>query len=624
MRSTSRDFARPNRFVAMGIAIVIVFTGLSVRLWDLQVVSGGHYRDLAEQNRLLRLPVEAERGTIVDRNGKVLARNLPGFAVTVIPVDVPRAQQADLALRLGALVARDPTDVSTAIDVQRARNPYEPVKISLRPVARDIALLLSERGEMFPGVRVEAESIRSYEDAVLYSPLLGYVGPVTEDEFASLRDQGYLQTDLIGRTGLESQYEQYLRGQYGWREIERDAAQREIKQLAYSPPTTGNSVVLTIDDRLQKLIESELKKGVDADQFTQAVGIAMNPQNGEILAMYSNPGYDNNWFINGITPEQMAQLNGDDRHPLVNKAIGDIYPPGSTFKLVTGLSALNEGVANRNTIVNVTSNVLTVDGYKFYDWRAHGTLDFVNGFAHSSDIYFYTLGGGNPNTGRAGVGPEAIYKYGSDLGFGKKTGIDLPGEANGIMPSPEWKLQTFDEPWTIGNTYHESIGQGFVAVTPLQLLNAYSIVANGGTFYQPHLLKQVVDVQGNVVFTQQPNVVRKVDIKPENLTLLREAARRVVTIGHAFMPNAKLPIAGKTGTAEFGSSAGKDSAGRNKLGFHNWFVSFLPKADNTDPTAEIAMIIFTFDSSRSLCENCFNPAVGMTQRILEAYELGTP
>ena len=218
MRSTSREFVRPNRFIAMAIAVVIVFTGLTVRLWDLQVVSGGHYRDLAEQNRVLRLPVEAERGTIVDRNGKVLARNLPGFAVTVIPVDVPRAEQPLLAQRLGALVARDPKDVSSAIDVQRARNPYEPVKISLRPVARDIALLLSERGEMFPGVRVEAESIRSYADAVLYSPLLGYVGPVTEEEFASLRDKGYLQQDLIGRTGLELEYENYLRGGYGWRD----------------------------------------------------------------------------------------------------------------------------------------------------------------------------------------------------------------------------------------------------------------------------------------------------------------------------------------------------------------------------------------------------------------------
>ena len=601
------------------MVIVLVFTGLTIRLWDLQVVTGNHYRDLAEQNRVLRLPVEAERGTIVDRNGRVLARNLPGFAVTVIPFDVPRAKQDDLARRLSPLVSRTPADVYNAIDVQRARNPYEPVKISLKPVARDIALLLSERGEMFPGVRVEAESIRSYADAVLYSPLLGYVGPVTEDEFATLREKGYLQTDLTGRTGLELEYENWLRGQYGWREIERDAAQREIKQLAYSPPTTGNTVRLTIDDRLQKLIEAELKKGVDQDLFTQAVGIAMNPQNGEILAMYSNPGYDNNWFINGITPEQMALLNGDDRHPLVNKAIGDIYPPGSTFKMVTGLSALNEGIANRNTIVNVTSNVLTVDGYRFYDWRAHGTLDFVNGFAHSSDIYFYTLGGGNPNTGRAGVGPDAIYHYGSELGFGKKTGIDLPGEATGIMPSPEWKLQAFDEPWTIGNTYHESIGQGFVAVTPLQLLNAYAIVANGGTFYQPHLLKDVVGPQGDVVFTQQPKVVRKVDIKPENLTLLRESARRVVTIGHAYMPGLKLPIAGKTGTAEFGSANGKDSAGRNLLGFHNWFVSFMPKQDNTDPTAEIAMVIFTFNSSKSVCDSCINPAVTMTQKVYEAY-----
>jgi len=190
------------------------------------------------------------------------------------------------------------------------------------------------------------------------------------------------------------------------------------------------------------------------------------------------------------------------------------------------------------------------------------------------------------------------------------------------MPSPEWKLENKNEPWTIGNTYQEAIGQGFVAVTPLQLLNAYASVANGGTLWQPHLLKQVVDSQGKVVATPAPQMIRKLDITQENLRLLRESARRVVTIGHAYMPNAKLPIAGKTGTAEFGAATGKDGAGRNKLGFHNWFVSFLPQADNTDPTAQIAMVIFTYDSSKSLCENCFNPAVGMTQRILEAYVLG--
>jgi penicillin-binding protein 2 len=385
----------------------------------------------------------------------------------------------------------------------------------------------------------------------------------------------------------------------------------------------GNTVVLTIDDRLQKLLDKELRTGVEQDKFTQAVGVAINPQNGEILAMVSIPGYDNNMFARGITSKELAALNADDRHPLVNKAIGDQYPAGSTFKMVTGLSALSEGTATRSTVVNVSASSFSVSGTTFYDWRAHGTLDFVTGFAHSSDIYFYTLAGGTPFAPNVrGVGPEAIYKYGSMLGFGAPTGIDLPDEASGIMPSPEWKQQTQGEPWTIGNTYHEAIGQGFVAVTPLQLLNAYASVANGGTLWQPHLLKQVNDPQGNVVMKAQPQMIRKLGITQDNLRLLREAARRVVTIGHAYMPNLKIPIAGKTGTAEFGPSTGRDSAGRNKLGFHNWFVSFLPQADNTDPTAQIAMAIFTYDSSKSLCELCLNPAVGMTQRILESYVLG--
>jgi penicillin-binding protein 2 len=614
---------RPRRFIAMGLAILVVFTTLTVRLYDLQITNGGHYRSLSEQNRVLRLPVTAERGSITDRNGYVLARNIPGFAVTVLPVDLTRAQQPLLASKLGAIVGRDPEELMTLIDNQRIRNPYEPVKVSGKPVGRDIALVLSERPELFPGVRVEAESIRSYIDATLYAPVLGYVGAITEDELTDLKDQGYLPTDIIGRTGLELEYENYLRGQYGWREIERDAAQREIKTLAYSPPTTGNNVVLTIDDKLQKLLDAELRKGVDEDRFTQAVGIAMNPQNGEILAMVSIPGYDNNWFVQGITPDQMKLLNGDDRHPLVNKAVGDIYPPGSTFKMVTALSALTAGTATRNTVVNVSSTVLTVSGTNFYDWRQHGPLNLVDGYAHSSDIYFYTLAGGSPmGPGVVPVGPDNIAKYGRMLGFGERTGVDLPGEARGIMPDPAWKLATLDQEWTIGNTYHEAIGQGYVAVTPIQLLNAYAAVANGGTLYTPHLLKQVVDTKGNVVYAQAPKVTRKLDMKPEDLRTIREGARKVVTSNHAPMPNAKLPIAGKTGTAEFGDSTGKDSAGRNKLGFHNWFVSFLPQQDNTDPTAQIAMAIFTYDSSKGLCETCLNPAVGISQRVYEAYVLG--
>jgi penicillin-binding protein 2 len=616
---SDRSFVRPHRLAAVAFAIVGMFVVLSVRLWDLQVVNGSHYRALAEQNRLVRVPVTPDRGFIVDRNGLALARNDPGFAVSVIPYDLPRARENEVASRLAAYLERGSDEIAKAIADQRKRNPYEPVKLTTRPLARETALLLVERAELYPGVRVTGDAVRSYTSGPLYAPILGYVGPINEEELGQRRDAGYLLQDTIGKTGIEWQYERFLRGTYGWREVERDASLRELRTLALIPPKPGNNVVLSLDDRLQKLLNEELEAGVKEDRFTQAVGIAMNPQNGEILAMVSIPAYDNNAFVNGVSSAQMRAWNSDDRRPLVNKAIGDIYPPGSTFKMVTGLSALATGAATRNTVVNVTSNVLSVDGWRFYDWRVHGSLDFLNGFAHSSDIYFYTLGGGNPYTGQRGAGPDAMAKYGKMLGFGAPTGIDIPGEAAGIMPDPLWKLTMFDEPWTLGNTYHAAIGQGFVAVTPLQLLNAYASVANGGTVYKPRLLREVRDADGKVVHTATPEIARKLDVAPEHLRLIREGARRVVTIGHAYMPNPKLPIAGKTGTAEFGLSAGVDAAGRHKLGFHNWFVSFVPKQDNTDPTAEIAMVIFTFDSSRSLCDFCFNPAVGVTQRILEKY-----
>ena len=620
MRQDDRSFVPVRRFIAFGVTIFVVFSALTVRLYDLEILRGDYYHQLSEQNRIVRLPVPAERGGIVDRSGYVLARNIPGFAVSVIPVDLPRTREEEISQRVGSLLGISSGTVGDAIRAQRIRNPYEPVRVSKTPVPREIALAVTERAELFPGVRVDPESIRFYVDGPLYAPIIGYTGPITEDELASLAARGYLPDDELGRTGIEDVYEQYLRGTYGWREIERDAAQREIKTLALQRPTVGNTVGLTIDDRLQKLLDAELRKGVEEDKFTQAVGVAMNPQNGEILAMVSIPGYDNNMFARGITQPELDALNADDRHPLVNKAIGDRYPAGSTFKMVTGLSALTEGTANRSTVVNVSARSFSVSGTPFFDWTVHGSLDFVNGFAHSSDIYFYTLAGGSPMAPNVrGVGPEAIAKYARMLGFGAPTGVDLPNENGGIMPDPAWKLATFDEPWTIGNTYQEAIGQGFVAVTPLQLLNAYSAVANGGTLQTPHLLKSVTDASGKAIPITPPPPIRTLDMSPDNLRLLREAARRVVTSGHAYMPNAKLPIAGKTGTAEFGDSAGKDSAGRNKLGFHNWFVSFVPQADNTDPTARIAMVIFTYDSSKSLCELCLNPAVGMTQRILEQY-----
>ena len=258
MRTNDRQFIRPYRFIAVGLVVAFLMCVLTARLWDLQVVQGDHYRVLAEGNRLLRLPVPADRGIIVDRSGKILVRNIPGFAVSVVPVDLPMSRQDGVAAGLAQLIGRDGAEVQKAIADQRGRNPYEPVKISTKPIAREVALLLAERAELYPGVRIDAESVREYVNGPLYSPIIGYTGPITEDELQAKQDLGYLPSDQIGRTGLEWEYEQYLRGQYGSREIERDASQREIKTLAQTPSQPGGNVVLTIDDRLQNLLASEL------------------------------------------------------------------------------------------------------------------------------------------------------------------------------------------------------------------------------------------------------------------------------------------------------------------------------------------------------------------------------
>lgn len=603
------------RFGAVAFAIAASLVVLSTRLYDLEVLQTDHYKALAEQNRVLRLPLPAERGLIYDRNGAILARNIPGFIVSVLPSDLTPANEVTVVARLATLLRVPAEDIATLLRAGKARSPYEPVAVTRRPIERDTALLVEERLADLPGVRVDTTTIRQYAFGSLYAPVLGYVGPLSEDEYVELRGSGYLPDDLIGRTGIESVYESYLRGTYGVREVERDAAQREIKTLSETPARPGGNVVLTIDDRLQRLIATELKASIQRNEMLAGVGIAMNPQNGEILALVSIPSYDDNVFVRGVTDSEMTALNADKARPLVNKAIGDIYPPGSTFKAVTGLAALNEGTATPKTIINVSSNVLQVNGYNFYDWRAHGAIDFITGYAHSSDIYFYSLGGGNPYNGQKGVGADKIALYARMLGFGAPSGIDLPGEAAGIIPDPQWKQTELGEEWTIGNTYHMAIGQGFDAVTPLQLLQAYATIANGGTVYRPHVLKEVDAAGGAVIYQKPVTEVRKVSIKPEYLRLIRQGTRLVVTSGHAWMPNAKLPIAGKTGTAEFGVAApGKP------LQYHNWFVSFLPKYDSPDAPAEISMVIFAYGSSTyCVAAYCPNPAVSITQRVYETY-----
>jgi penicillin-binding protein 2 len=509
--------------------------------------------------------------------------------VSVVPVDLPMSRQDGVAAGLAQLIGRDGAEVQKAIADQRGRNPYEPVKISTKPISRDVALLLAERAELYPGVRIDAESVREYVNGPLYSPIIGYTGPITEDELQAKQDVGYLPTDQIGRTGLEWEYEQYLRGQYGSREIERDASQREIKTLAQTPSQPGGNVVLTIDDRLQNLLANELNAGVNADAFTQAVAIAMNPQTGEILALVSLPTYDNNQFARGISNAAYAKLLNNPDKPLLNHAIQAHYPPGSTYKLVAGTGVLADRKITPSTRIQ-TRGYLTLGSTRFYDWnhRGFGACNIYCGFGHSSDTFFFQMAGK--------LGIDRLGYWAKQYGFGKVTGIDLPGEVPGIVPTNQWKQDVLGSKIFPGETYQSGIGQGYDVVTPIQLINAYSALANGGTVYQPQIVRDIVGPDGKVVRPFKPKVLHKMAVPASTLKVMRNAARRTVTLRHTYnLVELPIKVAGKSGTAEFGT---RDSKGR--LPFHSWFIGFVPKDaahgsfDRTD--AQIVVLAFAYDS----------------------------
>ena len=325
------------------------------------------------------------------------------------------------------------------------------------------------------------------------SQLLGYTGPISAEQLAALKASGYLPDDLLGKTGLEASYEEELRGTYGSESVERDAPGRKIQVLqTVSEAKAGDSLTLTIDTQAQKDAEKALRWAMSAVGIKRGTVIAMNPQNGEILAMVSLPTYDNNQFARGISNKEYQKLLSNPDKPLINHATQAWYPPGSTYKLVTGTGAIADGKVTANTQV-ATKGFLTLGTTKFYDWnhRGFGPCDIYCGFGHSSDTYFFTLAGK--------LGIDRLAYWAEQYGFGSPTGIDLPGEVGGIVPSNEWKQDTLGAEIFPGETYQAGIGQGYDVVTPLQLINAYAALANGGTLYKPHLVKDIVGPDGQIV-----------------------------------------------------------------------------------------------------------------------------
>jgi penicillin-binding protein 2 len=591
------EYTRPlSRFLIFGLAVIIGLSTLTARLFYLQVMNGAQFSTLADGNRTVVQAIPSSRGLIYDRSGAPLVINVPTFAVKIRPADLPEERRDEVVSRLSALIGTPIPDINAAID----GNPGS--RFDLVRVAQDVpkgtANLIAEAGFDLPGVEVVIEARRQYAEGPLLSQILGYTGPVSAEQLEELKSAGYLPDDLIGKTGLEAYYEDELRGTYGQETVERDAAGRKLQVLdTVAEAKAGNSLRLTIDTKEQKLAQQALEWGMKTVGLKRGVVIVMNPQTGEVLAMVSLPTYDNNSFARGISGDDFAALLANPDKPLLNHAVSAHYPPGSTYKLVAGTGALADRKITPSTRVQ-TRPYLMLGQTKFWEWnhRGWGACDLDCGFGHSSDTYFFQLSGM--------LGIDRLGFWAKEYGFGAPTGIDLPGEVSGIVPTNEWKLQALGEEIFPGEVYQAGIGQGYDVVTPLQLINAYAALANGGRLYEPRLVHEVVGPDGQVVDPFEPTLIRELDVKPSVLKEMREAARSTVTIRHTYnLVDLPIVIAGKSGTAEFGL---RDKQGR--LPFHSWFVGFTPKDATkkaSDPSglralakgdSELVVLAFAYDS----------------------------
>ena len=578
------------RLIAFAVTAAVLFAALGGRLFQMQILNGSLYADRAVAARTIEVPIKAPRGLVFDRTGRPVAVNVPSWTVDAVPADLPAVPGAR-----DAVLARVASSTSSKAGALKQRleafrgSPYDQVPL-LRGITRDQALLLSEQAGALPGIVVQVDPVRQYLDEAgkvdgsLLAHVLGYTGPVSQDQVNALAARGYLPDDSIGKDGVEASYEAVLRGTYGAQQVERDASGRPIKVISTTTQAVpGRNLMLTIDARLQRLATDALTWGMRAAGVKQGVTIVMNPQTGEILAMVSLPSYDDNQFATGISTAAFNAYLRNPNHPLRNHAIADIYPPGSTFKLVTGTAALMEGVTTP-TQLWPTYGCYQIPGAPtgqcLFDWNhaGFGPLNIQQAFFRSSDTFFYQMA--------IHLGIDRLAKWAYNYGFGKPTGIKLPGEASGIIASTEWAQSQGRANVFTGELAQAGIGQNVIAVTPLQLANAYAALANGGRLMQPMIVKGQTDRTGKLTKVYQPTLIRKLSASGPTMHVLRFGAREVVTSGHAFnIRDVPLPgaLSGKTGTAEFGT---KQSDG--SLPFHSWFVGYLPSRPGaTDASLEV-------------------------------------
>lgn len=519
--------------------------------------------------------------------------------------------------------------VKRAVTIQRQGSASDPVPI-LGGVDRIRAFEVTEESFRIPGVRVNQVPIREYVYGDLLSHVLGFMGPIPAAQADQYKQTGYNDpNEKVGLNGLEYSYQDDMRGRPGVRYVERDIVGTNVRTVGnVVDPVPGLNLYLGIDLRLQRVMHDALQATMDEKKSPWAVAIAMNPQNGQVLGMVSLPSYDDNIFAERIGDDYTA-LEKDKRRPLINYAIGGLYPPGSTFKMVTSAAALAEGVITEDSKVVDAGPIYLPNKYfpndlsqaqKFVSWNhkqgiVHGALNVVQALALSNDIFFYYMGGGYPKEFE-GLGQKRLSKWMELFGYGAPTGIDLPGEVTGQVPTDQWKRQLFAETWTTGDSYNMAIGQGYVLATPLQVLEETVAVANGGTIYAPRVVHHMTDANSGVQKDFAPVVVRKLPIAPEELDLVRQGMWAAVNTDYGTAQTGKVPgvtVAAKTGTAEFCEyvPAKKDCRRDDKdnLPTHAWYATFAPYEN-----PEIAVVVFVYDGGEGSLT-----AAPVAQKILQAY-----
>ena len=556
-----------SRLKVLGGLIVLVIVVLIARLVYLQLYDGEYYAGLADGNRIRLIPSMAPRGTFYDRNGELLVTNRPGFTVSLLPLTAPIAD--DVVERLSSLLNVPVEDIQKKI---KAHSGFDPIRIK-NDVGPDIVTIIEEQKGNYPGVVIEVQPIRNYIYKESGAHIYGYVSEISDDELEKKKVDGYKTGDIIGKFGLEKIYDHELRGENGGEQVEVDVTGKPVQILGKKEPVPGCDLELTIDAKIQAAAERAVDEQLVKIGARAAAAVVLNPQTGEVLAMVSRPGFDPNLFAHGISTKDWNKINNNPYHPMDNKAITGEYPPGSTFKIVTGTAALAEGkVTPEETIFDSGHHWIIPKGNS--GGEALGWINFDQAMAHSDNVYFYEMGN------RLGI--DALERYARMFGLGEKTGINLPYEAEGLVANRQYKEKVFHDDWYLSETFDAAIGQGFNLVTPLQAAMVMGEIAADGKRYQPHLVRRIVAPDGSTVQDFQPVLLSDLveqGVKPDIIKLVQQGLHDVTKFGTGASSFRGFPVevAGKTGTAE--NPHGRD---------HGWFVAYGP-FDN--PNVVVAVVV---------------------------------